>query len=258
VISSTLGKIVCSPPRVVGPLRTMAASQPERRHTTSATPGLVLLTSISLSFPWDPDTARVQKRADRNGVAVRLSCFNCPQLWLESCWSYVIRIRERDNRLAGRDRGRQTIEEWSPESLISQRTNMALSSWTVLWQCSMYMPPQSRNCMVKVTLPPRTQTIHVLAALLPRRHVAGFARCGPGSDLLKVDVDRVIPATATVWSVQISRVPDFGAAEIRPKLAFIIWPYRWIHPMDQAGCRLPVKNAASSVAARVGLRLCRR
>src|SRR5512140_636032 len=42
----------------------------------------------------------------------------------------------------------------APESSSSQRRSMALSSCTVLWQCSMNIPPQSRNCMVILTLPP--------------------------------------------------------------------------------------------------------
>src|SRR2546427_5178107 len=38
----------------------------------------------------------------------------------------------------------------APPLSISHRISMALSSWTVLWQCSMNIPPQSRNCMVIV------------------------------------------------------------------------------------------------------------
>src|ERR1700719_1308291 len=35
----------------------------------------------------------------------------------------------------------------------SHRNSMALSSCMVLWQCSMNMPPQSRNCILRVTEP---------------------------------------------------------------------------------------------------------
>src|SRR4051794_34709866 len=35
----------------------------------------------------------------------------------------------------------------SPPPLMSQRSSMALSSCCVLWQCSMYMPANSRNCI---------------------------------------------------------------------------------------------------------------
>jgi len=46
------------------------------------------------------------------------------------------------------------LRNGAPPSSISQRSSMALSSWTVLWQCSMNIPPQSRNCIVMVMLPP--------------------------------------------------------------------------------------------------------
>src|SRR5438309_2963718 len=35
----------------------------------------------------------------------------------------------------------------------SHRNSIALSSCMVLWQCSMNMPPQSRNCILRVTEP---------------------------------------------------------------------------------------------------------
>src|SRR5579864_274893 len=35
----------------------------------------------------------------------------------------------------------------------SHRSNMALSSCMVLWQCSMNIPPQSRNCILMTTFP---------------------------------------------------------------------------------------------------------
>ena len=69
----------------------------------------------------------------------------------------------------------------APLSSISQRSSMALSSCTVLWQCSMNIPPQSRNCMRDGDAAARAQAIDVLAALLPRRHVARVCRCGRGS-----------------------------------------------------------------------------
>src|SRR5437899_2430536 len=56
----------------------------------------------------------------------------------------------------------------------------------------------------------RTQTIHVLAALLPRRNVSSATV--PGQDLafFKVDVDRVVPSAAAVL-----QGPDFARAEGR-------------------------------------------
>src|SRR5438309_7833715 len=55
----------------------------------------------------------------------------------------------------------------------------------------------------------RTQTVHIFAALLPCRNVAGTAV--PGQDLafFEVDMDRVIPASATVL-----QRPDFTRAEL--------------------------------------------
>src|SRR5215472_3133026 len=40
-----------------------------------------------------------------------------------------------------------------PPAPMSHRNNMALSSCMVLWQCSMNMPPQSRNCIRMTTVP---------------------------------------------------------------------------------------------------------
>src|SRR5260221_432280 len=47
------------------------------------------------------------------------------------------------------------LRNGDPPLSISQRSSMALSSCKVLWQCSMNIPPKSRNCMVRVTLPSR-------------------------------------------------------------------------------------------------------
>ena len=71
-----VGKIVCSPTLVVGAREDGRMHSQSRRHTPALLPGLVLLTSISLFFrlfPGYPIHAGLQKRADRNAVAVRLS-----------------------------------------------------------------------------------------------------------------------------------------------------------------------------------------
>ena len=69
----------------------------------------------------------------------------------------------------------------SPPSLISQRISIALSSCVVLWQCSMNMPPQSRNCIVIVTAAARAQPVDVLAAPSPTPARWRRCRCAPGS-----------------------------------------------------------------------------
>ena len=63
--------------------------------------------------------------------------------------------------------------------------NIALSSCTVLWQCSMNMPPQSRNCMVRVTLPPGRRRYTSLRPFSPCRNVSSAAIAGRGSGLLQ-------------------------------------------------------------------------
>src|ERR1051325_4874729 len=111
----------------------------------------------------------------------------------------------------------------APLSSISQRSSIALSSCTVLWQCSMNMPPQSRNCSVRVTDPPGRSR---QTSLRPFSQAGTFA---------------ALPLRASVWhsskwmwiggsqppppffSVQISRLPEWGAAETRPKSAANIW-----------------------------------
>ena len=67
----------------------------------------------------------------------------------------------------------------SPLPSSSQRSSIELSSCVVLWQCSMNMPPQSRNCSEIVTLPsgrsrktsfrPRSQSGTLLALPLRAR-----------------------------------------------------------------------------------------
>src|SRR5690242_12648280 len=52
--------------------------------------------------------------------------------------------------------------------------------------------------------------IHILATLFPRRHVGSLAVAGQDLAFFKVDVDRVIPATATVLNG-----PDFARAVAR-------------------------------------------
>src|SRR5258708_35830683 len=53
---------------------------------------------------------------------------------------------------------------------------------------------------------PRTQTINVFAAFFPCGNVGGAAVAGQDLAFFEVDVDRVIPATATV-----DQGPDFTA-----------------------------------------------
>ena len=57
---------------------------------------------------------------------------------------------------------------------------------------------------------PWPQPIDVLAALLPCRYVAGAAVAGEDLALLKVDVDRVIPAAAAIF-----QGPDFAGPVVR-------------------------------------------
>src|SRR5579864_144064 len=57
-----------------------------------------------------------------------------------------------------------------------------------------------------------TQTIHVFAALLPRRHVRSAAVAGQDLAFFKVDVNGMVPSAATVL-----QCPHFARAVLRQR-----------------------------------------
>src|SRR5579864_4120900 len=99
----------------------------------------------------------------------------------------------------------------------SHRNSMALSSCMVLWQCSMNIPPQSRNCILITTVPlgrSRYTSLRPLSAtegLLPFREMIW-----PSSKWMWMGWSQPNPPC----KVHSSQVANPGCEEMRPKSAW--------------------------------------
>src|SRR5579859_346241 len=103
----------------------------------------------------------------------------------------------------------------------SHRNSMALSSCMVLWQCSMNIPPQSRNCILITTVP------------LGRSRYTSLRPLSAGDGGLPLR-EMIWPSSKWMWmgwsqpnppcKVHSSQVANPGCEEIRPKSACSVVP----------------------------------